>query len=343
MRLICPNCAAQYEVDDGVIPEAGRDVQCSNCGHTWWQERAQLEEAGASVAAAPQAAEAPAPEAQPAMAGAAAAAEETRWPAEDEPPRDQPAARPPGETATPPWPEAPDEHAAPATDAQQAWPEAPPEAVGASALPPGAAEAPAPPPKPADAAAAPHRRSLDDAVLDVLRQEAAREANARKSEAGAGVESQPDLGLAEAEAGAVQEAARARADEMMRSQDAGEAEDESGRPERRVRRSKLPDVDEINSTLASHQESGTTDGRHVAAATAARPRRGAFRFGFTLMILIAIGIGAVYTYADRIVASAPATAPVMEVVVSTLDSARIWLDRAALNATDAITSLTEGN
>lgn len=38
MRLICPNCGAQYEVDDAVIPEQGRDVQCSNCGHTWFQQ-----------------------------------------------------------------------------------------------------------------------------------------------------------------------------------------------------------------------------------------------------------------------------------------------------------------
>ncbi|MEL7344536.1 MAG: zinc-ribbon domain-containing protein, partial [Pseudomonadota bacterium] len=37
MRLVCPNCGAQYEVDRGLIPEAGRDVQCSNCGNTWFQ------------------------------------------------------------------------------------------------------------------------------------------------------------------------------------------------------------------------------------------------------------------------------------------------------------------
>jgi len=40
MRLVCPNCGAQYEVDDRVIPENGRDVQCSNCGHTWFQRPA---------------------------------------------------------------------------------------------------------------------------------------------------------------------------------------------------------------------------------------------------------------------------------------------------------------
>lgn len=38
MRLTCPNCGAQYEVPDEVIPADGRDVQCSNCGDTWFQK-----------------------------------------------------------------------------------------------------------------------------------------------------------------------------------------------------------------------------------------------------------------------------------------------------------------
>ena len=37
MRLICPKCQAHYEVDDEAIPSAGRDVQCSSCGHAWYQ------------------------------------------------------------------------------------------------------------------------------------------------------------------------------------------------------------------------------------------------------------------------------------------------------------------
>jgi predicted Zn finger-like uncharacterized protein len=43
MRLICPNCDAQYEVPDEVIPTEGRDVQCSDCGKTWFQPKEDLE------------------------------------------------------------------------------------------------------------------------------------------------------------------------------------------------------------------------------------------------------------------------------------------------------------
>ncbi|WP_293441562.1 zinc-ribbon domain-containing protein [Planktotalea sp.] len=39
MRLICPNCGAQYEVPTEVIPTEGRDVQCSACSNTWFQAR----------------------------------------------------------------------------------------------------------------------------------------------------------------------------------------------------------------------------------------------------------------------------------------------------------------
>ncbi|WP_395004864.1 zinc-ribbon domain-containing protein [Cypionkella sp.] len=43
MRLVCPNCDAEYEVEASVIPEGGRDVQCSNCGHAWFQTSPEFE------------------------------------------------------------------------------------------------------------------------------------------------------------------------------------------------------------------------------------------------------------------------------------------------------------
>jgi predicted Zn finger-like uncharacterized protein len=42
MRLICPNCDAEYEVDASLVPPEGRDVQCSNCTNTWFQTRDAL-------------------------------------------------------------------------------------------------------------------------------------------------------------------------------------------------------------------------------------------------------------------------------------------------------------
>ncbi len=41
MRIICPNCEAHYEIEAEAIPPGGRDVQCSACGHNWFQSPEQ--------------------------------------------------------------------------------------------------------------------------------------------------------------------------------------------------------------------------------------------------------------------------------------------------------------
>lgn len=35
MRLVCPRCGAQYEIDAEAIPARGRDVECSACEYVW--------------------------------------------------------------------------------------------------------------------------------------------------------------------------------------------------------------------------------------------------------------------------------------------------------------------
>ncbi|WP_128253233.1 zinc-ribbon domain-containing protein [Falsirhodobacter deserti] len=37
MRISCAECGAQYEVEATAIPDEGREVQCSACGHKWLQ------------------------------------------------------------------------------------------------------------------------------------------------------------------------------------------------------------------------------------------------------------------------------------------------------------------
>lgn len=52
MRLVCPNCDAEYEVDASLVPPEGRDVQCSNCSITWFQKPDQDDEAQDAAPAA---------------------------------------------------------------------------------------------------------------------------------------------------------------------------------------------------------------------------------------------------------------------------------------------------
>lgn len=37
MRLVCPSCRAEYEVDIALLPAEGREVQCSACQFIWFQ------------------------------------------------------------------------------------------------------------------------------------------------------------------------------------------------------------------------------------------------------------------------------------------------------------------
>ncbi|WP_236638406.1 zinc-ribbon domain-containing protein [Mangrovicoccus ximenensis] len=37
IRIVCPACQAAYDVPQAAISAGGRDVQCSACGHNWFQ------------------------------------------------------------------------------------------------------------------------------------------------------------------------------------------------------------------------------------------------------------------------------------------------------------------
>lgn len=42
MRLICPECGAQYEIAADMVPAEGREVECSACAHVWHQSGIHL-------------------------------------------------------------------------------------------------------------------------------------------------------------------------------------------------------------------------------------------------------------------------------------------------------------
>ena len=36
MIITCPNCNKQFKIDNSLIPDVGRDLQCGSCNHIWF-------------------------------------------------------------------------------------------------------------------------------------------------------------------------------------------------------------------------------------------------------------------------------------------------------------------
>ena len=106
MRLVCPSCSAQYEVDDNAIPVNGRDVQCSNCSHTWMQYRPGHEPEAAAATPAEAAGEAAEPGTDESEAAAEAAPEAETAEVEPEAAEEDEAERPATEADV--WGDVPD-------------------------------------------------------------------------------------------------------------------------------------------------------------------------------------------------------------------------------------------
>lgn len=302
MRLSCPNCGAQYEVPDEVIPAAGRDVQCSNCGDTWFQKHA--DELGK--------------EAEADAAGAADMARDTDLSEVEEQPAQDVQWDAGAEEA-----DEIDE-----TDDLEA-------VIADESVYPEEAEA--------EAQGILQRQNLDPSISDVLREEAAIEAAARAIDETSGLESQPDLGLQDPEESSdggisrrAQEArlrmARIRGEPDPVAQEAktgAGAATGLGATATGSRRSLLPDIEEINSTLRSTKDRRSAgDAQDPASADSVpqRRRRRGFRRGFLLMLgLMALAMLA-YRFAPEISAKLPQIEPAMTDFVERTNGARVWLD-----------------
>ena len=38
MIITCPNCNKQFKIDNSLIPDEGRDLQCGSCNHVWFHK-----------------------------------------------------------------------------------------------------------------------------------------------------------------------------------------------------------------------------------------------------------------------------------------------------------------
>ncbi|MEM7430201.1 MAG: zinc-ribbon domain-containing protein [Pseudomonadota bacterium] len=318
MRLTCPNCDAQYEVPSEVIPPEGRDVQCSNCGDTWYQEHPDHP-------SAPEAEHEPVPQRAP----------ETETPVEDmiqedldtdpdpgpvepeiaqqEPePEPEPFSEPePEEFAEPERPDDPEPEF-------EAGPEPEPE-HREEPEPETLSEAQDEPAEPA-----PAERAVDPAISNILREEAERETQLRAHE-GEGLESQPDLGLDAIGDDEADRRARQAQDRMARMRGEEPAAGEAG-----SRRGLLPDIDEINSSLRNEAENSVAPVTKASPAGPAKRRRsGGFLRGFTVMIVFGLILAMLYINAAGIAASIPQAEPMLSAFVALVDQARVWLQSMA--------------
>ncbi|MGL4320205.1 MAG: zinc-ribbon domain-containing protein [Paracoccaceae bacterium] len=295
MRLICPNCDAQYEVDAAAIPVAGRDVQCSNCGHTWFQIPPEVEAEQAEEAALYDAPEGESPAEVSAQAEVAANSVPDGAPAQVET-----AAQDPDLTVI----------------AQLS--DAPP-------LPPAPANPAPADTNPTDPAAA-VQRQIDESVLAVLREEAEREMIARRLDAQA-IETQQEMGIEAAVAATVQQDATQRHLARLKGEDTPDVPLHAAKREL-TRREMLPDIEEINSSLRPGDVAVNDDGEAFEIVRRPEPGRSSFRSGFVLMLVLGLIALLAYVMAPQISAQLPAAKPAMDGYVTAVDAGRTWLDGA---------------
>ncbi|WP_298561822.1 zinc-ribbon domain-containing protein [uncultured Aliiroseovarius sp.] len=324
MRLVCPNCGAQYEVDDRVMPDGGRDVQCSNCGHAWFFTPPRPATAQSEVKPEPKI-EIPAPLAP--SIEAAFKSDPTPAPTPKPAPEDAPNADPEDskDVANADPVDVPDV----ATDDVDETPTKTEAEVEADDGDDVVVDTPIP-------AAAVPRKEVSEEVKQILQEEAEQELRAREVESQR-LETQPDLGLDAAQRDNDAELA-ARLQQM--EEDAADAEE--GIEEKDLRsRDMLPDIEEINSTLDAPEASDDTriDLGPMAGDTASGGK--GFRRGFSLSILLAVILVSLYVLAPQISERFPQAQGVLDQYTAFGDSTRLWLEGAMQSAIEKMRGLMD--
>ena len=312
--MVCPNCGAKYEVDAALIPPSGRDVQCSNCGETWFETFYQQAESGGGEPAG-------AVDAAPSQPSASHPAPSQSVSAETADAEDLPTA-------------AEDGHAERADDASSE-----PEPGGSAAVRDEdvTEEGEEPPPLPGKEIEFPTPPHIADSVRQMLKEEATRETIARQDDAG-NADSwgkrrtsplRDKMTQARTIAGPVEE------DTAISSAVSGAAIGAGGiaaaaggmgtvgPTSAAVRRSSLPDVEEINSSLQAQQDQF---GNGLETGDGAVRRRGGFGKGFFFVVFLAIVAVVLYALADLISQQVPQVEPWLDAYVAWVDGVRAWID-----------------
>ncbi len=182
-------------------------------------------------------------------------------------------------------------------------------------------------PRPAPVAEpAPQMKKPSKDALDILRQEAAREAEVRKQETRESIETQTDLGLDQAEP--AEEPAR----DVVKQRTARIRGIQGPVDKNITPGDMLPDVEEINSSLRAETAEDHSDEEQQLLDH--KKRRSGFRSGFVLAIILALLAVMAYAYAPRIIEQLPGSAPYLNGYVEWVNDLRMWLDGLIRAATE---------
>ena len=338
MRLTCPNCAAQYEVDDDLIPSEGREVQCSNCGTTWYEGGPQPEaESEVAEVLPPPPPAAPEPERPTGPADPDLDVDEDDDDDYDEFDDDDEALdRAMTQAATPPRRLPPDQHVLDILRQERAHEDR----VRASgpvpeddAIPDEGDDTPPEPPRSFIRRPSPPLDAREQAARERARMaEAATRARARDA-------------LRPVRPGRAPEAEAPRASQtVIPAPYAPREEAASPAPAgRAARRELLPDIEEINSSLRPTEPDDTYDDDPFArydARYGSPRRRGGFGLGFLLASAVVLACLGVYVFADGIAAAVPDLAAPLADYVAWVDRLRLAIVTGAESLTDRV--LPEG-
>ncbi len=289
MRLICPNCSAQYEIDVTLVPDEGRDVQCSNCGHTWFE----LPPPAADFA------EAPIPEEQA-----------TEQVTESEEAEDTPSHAVQAMAAAAEAPQ--DDLVEEDEEEDSATPKRPADAADVDLLREEAerelSQRRAPPSTPIETQTEMGIEEIRD------RRTTTRALRARMAHLGESDDSDNEADGEIVED--VEEETIPEAPDRPSSQAAVVSDADYQAP----RRDLLPDIDEINSTLKP------TRGNERAGPEAVVQHRTGFRAGFLLMTLVTIALIILYAQAPAIARALPGSETALLNYVDGANSVRDWID-----------------
>ncbi|MEP2783400.1 MAG: zinc-ribbon domain-containing protein [Pseudoruegeria sp.] len=308
MRLICPNCDAQYEVDDAVIPDNGRDVQCSNCSNTWFQTKSVVDEDGLDEPGhlSEQIND---PDSNPVESSS----DPTMVPEEFDTEELE------EEGVSEPEDDAPVEYEAYEDED---------EPVDEEFEDPSAA--------PSESILTRRQKVLDESILGILKEEAERESIARQRDGTTGIETQTDLGLEEPTpptpepiATPVQErTARLRGIEP-------DVPDEVDA----TRSDLLPDIDQINSSLQSTSERDGEPPTAQDVQVQEKSQRRGFRLGFSLMIILMALLILTYTNAPKVVELAPQSEAIIGQYVDLINQGRIGMNQLVEKAAGLVSGM----